>query len=153
MKLMQPEIPAQKPTGEQIPPSPAPLVSGLKTTETSPGQMHTASLAFLGDAVYSLLVRERLAALYGKAEDLHTRAVGFVSARAQAESAKKLLPHLTEEELALFKRGRNMQTAHKPKGVTDAEYHSATGLETLFGYLYLSGEFARLHALFAIAVS
>lgn len=133
--------------------SPTPLFSGLKATHTPPGQMHTASLAFLGDAVYSLLVRERLASRFGKADDMHTRAVGFVSARAQAESAKKLLPQLTEEEMIIFKRGRNMQTSHKPKGVSDAEYHTATALETLFGYLYLADAFPRLHALFEIAVS
>lgn len=129
------------------------LLSELKSCQTAPCQMHTASLAFLGDAVYSLMVRERLANQYGRAEDMHSQSINYVSARAQSEGARKILPFLTEKELAVFKRGRNMHTANRPKGATEAEYHNATAIETLFGYLYLSGDFQRMQCIFELSIS
>jgi len=82
------------------------------------------------------------------AKNLHNRAVGFVSAKAQAAAADKVLSNLDEDELAIYKRGRNTHVNSIPKGSTHEEYHSATGIETLFGHLYLTGKTERLNELF-----
>ena len=107
-------------------------------------------LAHLGDAVYELLVRAYLCA-QGKAtgKGLHRAAVELVKAPAQARLADQLLPLLTAEELTVFKRGRNANPHAHPKGATRQEYQIATGLEALFGWLYLQGETDRLNELFA----
>lgn len=112
---------------------------------------NTLTLAFLGDAVYSLMVRERLvknsALAAGK---LHRMSVDEVNAKAQSEGAKKLLPILNDEETDIFKRGRNAHPHHSPKNQSEGDYHYATGLEALFGYLYLEGKTDRLNELFDI---
>ena len=109
--------------------------------------MHTLSplaLAFVGDGVYSLMVRERLLSQANRpVNDLHKMAVAAVRAEAQAAAMERLLPLLTEEEEAVFKRGRNAHTAR-----SGADYHRATGLESLFGYLYLAGRIDRVRELF-----
>lgn len=113
--------------------------------------VHTLSplaLAFVGDGVYSLLVRERLLTIANRpVNDLHHLAVNAVRAEAQSAAMERLLPRLTPEEEAVFKRGRNAHTAR-----SGAEYHRATGLESLFGYLYLSGQLARVRELFSLCV-
>ena len=106
------------------------------------------ALAFVGDGVYEMLVRERLVCLANRPpRELHREAVKLVRAEAQAEAVERMMPLLTEKEIAVFKRGRNAHTARN----SDA-YHRATGLETLFGYLYLSGDIARVRELFDIAM-
>lgn len=107
-------------------------------------------LAFVGDAVYSLKVRTYLADKNRPADTLHNAAVGYVSSGAQAKAFEKIKPHLTEEELAVFIRGRNHHTTNTPKSSSSAEYHTATGLETLFGYLHLCGNSDRIDKLFSI---
>ena len=113
--------------------------------------VHTLSplaLAFVGDGVYSLLVRERLLTQANRpVNDLHRLAVNEVRAEAQAAAIKKLLPLLTEEETAVFKRGRNAHTTR-----SGADYHNATGLEALFGWLYLSDRLDRVRELFLLCV-
>jgi len=84
------------------------------------------------------------------AKNLHSKAVTFVSARAQAVAVKKIMPVLNNDEIAIYKRGRNAHTNSVPKGSTHEEYHAATGMETLFGYLYLSGNSDRLNELFLL---
>lgn len=108
-------------------------------------------LAHLGDAVYELMVRSWLC-LHGKATNkgLHKAAITYVSAPAQAQRCQKFLPLLTEEEQGVFRRGRNSHTAAVPKGASIGEYHTATALEALFGWLYLNGRTDRLNELFAI---
>jgi len=112
-------------------------------------QISSLGLAHLGDAVYELMIRSWLC-LRGKATNkgLHKAAVGYVSAPAQAARLSKILPGLTEEERAVYKRGRNSHTAAVPKGASVAEYHAATALEALFGWLYLQGRTERLNELF-----
>ncbi len=112
-------------------------------------QISSLGLAHLGDGVYELMVRVWLC-LHGKATNkgLHRAAVTYVSAPAQARLLKKILPVLTEEEQEVFRRGRNSHTAIVPKGASVGEYHAATGLEALFGYLYLLGRTDRLDELF-----
>ena len=106
-------------------------------------------LAYLGDAVFELMVRTWLCA-HGRVtpKDLHKAAVTYVSAPAQAAAVKKLLPVLTKEETVIYKRGRNTRVNSVPANATQEEYHMATGLETLFGYLYLRGEMGRVNELF-----
>lgn len=113
--------------------------------------LHTLSplaLAFVGDGVYSLMVRERLLSQANRpVNDLHKLAVKTVRAEAQSAAMDRLLPLLTEEEEAVFKRGRNAHTAR-----SGADYHRATGLESLFGYLYLAGRIDRVRELFALCI-
>lgn len=110
-------------------------------------------LAFVGDAVYSLLVRTYLADKSRPSGELHNMAVEFVKAPAQAAAFKKIEPILSEEELSVFKRGRNFHTANTPKSSTGADYHTATGLECVFGFLHLSGKTDRIEELFSIIIT
>ena len=109
------------------------------------------SLAYLGDSVFELLVRTYLVSAkeYGHGE-LHNAALKFVSAPAQADAAKRIMPLLDEEELTVYKRGRNAKVNSVPHNATIEQYHAATGLETLFGYLYLAGRYDRLNELFNV---
>lgn len=115
------------------------------------GQISSLGLAYLGDGVYELMVRAYLC-LRGKATNkgLHRAALDYVAAPAQARRVHKILPLLTAEEQDVFRRGRNSHTAAIPKGASVAEYHTATALEALFGWLYLRGETDRLNQLFTL---
>lgn len=105
-------------------------------------------LAFVGDAVYGLLVRTRLAEINRSSGDLHSLSVKYVSAVSQAKAFKVIEPELSEKEMIVFKRGRNFHTGNTPKSATGGEYHTATGLECLFGFLHLSGNTERVEELF-----
>lgn len=115
-----------------------------------PKQLSPTTLAFLGDGVFGLLVREKLCECDRPSGELHSRSVKLVNATAQAKAFRLIEPMLTEEELSVFKRGRNAHTSTTPKHSTNGEYHAATGLEALFGYIYLSGNDARLRELFTV---
>ncbi len=112
--------------------------------------LSTLGLAHLGDGVYELMVRSWLV-LHGKARanDLHRATVRYVSAPAQAERFARIQPLLAEEEHDVFRRGRNTAPHSVPKAASRAEYQTATGLEALFGWLYLQGKTERLNELFA----
>ncbi len=106
-------------------------------------------LAHVGDGVYEMLVRSMLCTEGHQAiQDLHRETVRFVNAQAQAEAAENLIPFLSEEELAVYRRGRNAKVHGVPQNASVAEYHSATGLEALFGWLYLLGRRERVSELF-----
>ena len=112
------------------------------------------NLAFVGDTVFDLFVREKLVCEANRPVNrLHKSATKLVKASAQAEAAIKITEKLTEKELSVLKRGRNAHTNHKAKNASEGDYHYATGLESLFGYLYLSGEKERLTELFDMIVS
>lgn len=112
------------------------------------------NLAFVGDTVFDLFVREMLVCEANRpVNKLHKSATKLVKASAQCEIVNRLMPHLSEKEISVFKRGRNAHTNHKAKNATEGDYHMATGLETLFGYLYLSGDINRLRELFSMAVN
>ena len=81
---------------------------------------------------------------------LHRESVKSVCCQAQSACMEKLLPVLTEQEQAVYRRGRNAHTSHTPKNASPADYHAATGFEALFGYLYLKGEIGRLKELFTL---
>lgn len=122
----------------------------------TPAQVNAVSnlgLAHVGDCVFELLCRTYLCAGGDRtALRLHRDTVSMVNAPAQAAYADKLLPHLTESELAYYRRGKNAHSHAAPKAATAQEYAKATGLETLFGALYLSGQTKRLNELFAIVI-
>lgn len=113
--------------------------------------LSTLGLAHLGDGVYEVMVRSWLV-LHGKAKakDLHRATVKYVAAPAQAERFEKIQPLLTDEETDVFRRGRNTAPHSIPKAASRAQYQTATGLEALFGWLYLQGRTQRLNELFAI---
>ena len=105
-------------------------------------------LAFVGDAVYSLFVRERLTFTSDKkAGELNKLATAEVRATAQAALFKRIEPLLTEEELGVFKRGRNAKKTTRAKSASVSEYNVSTGFEALLGYLYVTGETERLDKL------
>ena len=124
------------------------------TPELTPDQLRAISsigLAHMGDAVFEVLVRTWLCA-HGKAtgKGLHQATIRMVCAESQAEKAEKILPLLTEEELAVFKRGRNAHVKSIPGHASRAQYGEATALEALLGWLYLSGRRGRINELFTI---
>ncbi len=107
------------------------------------------SLAFVGDGVLELLVRAKLVAQsHGSPGALHRTAVKLVSARAQARLLESLLPMLSEEEAGVVRRGRNASKATVSKNASVQEYRASTGLEALFGWLYLQNRQQRIHELF-----
>ncbi len=109
-----------------------------------------SSLSFVGDAVFGLLVRERLAEINRPSGQLHSASVSFVSAAGQVKAYNCIKDMLSEEETAIFKRGRNFHTRRSPKNASHGDYQIATGVETLFGYLHLCGETQRLNQLFSL---
>jgi len=112
----------------------------------------TASLAYLGDSVIEICVREHLVKSgIASSAELNKRALEFVKAAEQAEAMKNILPLLTEEESAVFHRGRNIGHTSTPRSATVAQYRAATGMEALFGYLYLLGRTERINELFGAA--
>ena len=109
------------------------------------------TLAFMGDTVFDLLVRSELICEANRpVKDLHSTASKRVCAKAQADGIRGIMPMLTEDELAVFKRGRNAHTGAIPKHASSADYHYATGLESLFGWLYLTEQTERITELYGI---
>ena len=117
------------------------------------GTISNLGLAYLGDSVYEVMVRSYLC-LHGKLTSgrLHKAALDYVAAPAQAALAEKILPLLTEEEMAVFRRGRNSKPHSIPKAAKREEYQTATALEALFGWLFLRGDTERLNDLFSAMV-
>ena len=116
-------------------------------------QLNGLTLAFIGDAVYEIIVRKYVLSK-GEAgvKDLHKACVDYVNADFQADSVTRLLPLLSEEEEAVYKRGRNAHSAHTPKNKSEAQYHRATGFEALLGYLYLKKDYQRLKELLLLVL-
>lgn len=111
------------------------------------------TLAFIGDGVYELFVRTLIVKnTNAPANQLHKRCVQYVKAEGQCEAFERIEPLLTEEELSIFKRGRNTKVNTKSKNAGLAEYKKATGLEALVGYLYVTGQIARLEELMKRAI-
>ena len=122
-------------------------------SEQDANKISMLGLAHIGDGVYELLVRTMLCTQgHAAVGELHRLTVSYVKAPAQAKAMEKLLPRLSEEELALYKRGRNAHVHGVPQGASVGEYHAATGLEALFGWLYLQGRRERIEELFTAAM-
>ncbi len=114
-------------------------------------ELSTSALAYLGDCVLELLVREKLVtAGLSRSGQLHTGALEYVKASAQADAMDRILPRLTEEEAGIYRRGRNNGHLNVPKNASRAEYRRATGMEVLFGYLHVTEQAERLRELFAV---
>ena len=110
-------------------------------------------LAHMGDCVYEILCRAYLCAQGHKTvAQLHGDTIHMVKATYQAKFVEKMLPLLTEEEMAYYRRGKNAHPHGVPKSATPAEYAKATGLEALFGYLFLSGQKDRANEIFNIVI-
>lgn len=111
-------------------------------------QIAALNLAYIGDTVYDLYVRTFLVNTQDvPVHSLHLLSAALVCAKGQAEAFFRIEPLLSDEELAIFKRGRNAHSGTVPKNASVADYHNATGLETLLGHLYLSGEDERINYL------
>ncbi len=107
--------------------------------------MNPIVLAFVGDAVYSLFVRKKLATtLDSKSGVLQERSAKIVNATAQADFANKIMEVLTEEELDIFRRARNSKKPSRAKNASSSSYNKSTGFEAVLGYLYLIGDVNRL---------
>ena len=125
----------------------------MNLTKAEIDAISNLGLAHMGDCVFEILCRGYLCARGGKnVGNLHKDTVSMVKATSQAKFVGYLLPHLTEEELDYYRRGKNSHVHAVPKGATPAEYAKATGLEALFGALYLAGKTERLNELFHIII-
>lgn len=114
------------------------------------GMMSGGALAYIGDAVFELLAREHVLEKGSQQPDrLHKHATAIVNAAAQSAMIGVLMSELKDDELAVYKRGRNASTATSAKHQTIGDYRRATGLEALFGYLYLKGDQDRMNELFS----
>ena len=123
----------------------------VKFTLQQVNAISNLGLAHVGDGVYELMCRTHLCAAGDHTvKNLHKDTVSLVKAPAQATFADKIKPFLTEEELDFYRRGKNAHTHAAPKSASRIEYAKATGLETLFGALYLLGRTQRLNELFAM---
>ena len=123
-------------------------------SEKDVNRISMLGLAHIGDGVYELLTRTMLCAQgHQQVTELHRLTVSYVKAPAQARAAERILPLLSEEELALFKRGRNAHVHGVPQNAQVGEYHAATALEALFGWLYLLGRQERINELFGVIMA
>lgn len=119
-----------------------------KISKNTARQLSPITLAFVGDAVYTLFVREKIVFKNDlNGAELNKRTSAVVKATAQAEFARKILPLLTEEELEIFKRARNAKKNTRAKSASVSEYNASTGFEAVVGYLYMTGEIDRLNFL------
>lgn len=115
--------------------------------------MNGATLAFIGDAVFELISRSYVLEHGSKQPDrLHKHNTAIVNAAAQSAMFGAIQDKLSEEELGIYRRGRNAGTATSAKHQSIADYRRATGLEALFGYLYLTGQQKRAEELFAVGI-
>ena len=125
----------------------------MNFTKAQVAAISNLGLALVGDGVYELMCRTYLCAKGDHTVlHLHKDTVSMVNAPAQAKFADRLKPHLTEEETAYYRRGKNTHTHAAPKAATRQEYAKATGLEALFGALYLLGDTTRLNELFELMI-
>ncbi len=126
----------------------------LFLSDINPRELPSLTLAFVGDSVYDLLVREYLLTKgMRKVGDLSKEKVSMVCCSAQTKALDKIIESLNEDEEAVFKRGRNVQVNSVPRNSSLKDYHTATGLEALFGYLYLSQRIERVRELFNVIIS
>ncbi|WP_423236524.1 Mini-ribonuclease 3 [Clostridium oryzae] len=121
-------------------------------TKNEARRMNPLSLAFIGDAVFEIVVRKKLILENSElsAHKLHVKAISYVKAHAQSSFMKVLEAHLNDEENMMYKRGRNAKSPTVPKNANVTEYRVATGFETLMGYLYIIGDYKRIEELIDI---
>ena len=118
---------------------------GESVKNIDPSQYSPTVLAYLGDAVYELIIREMLVREGNRqVQKLHREATEYVSARAQAEHAEAIMDRLTDEEKSVYKRGRNANAHGAPKNQELSDYRKSTGFEAVLGWLYLKGDMERI---------
>lgn len=122
-------------------------------TNKKPSQFSPLALAYIGDSVYEVFVRTRIIEEHENLQPnrLHNKTIQYVKAHSQANSINAMLEILTDDETAVYKRGRNAKSNTAPKNADMADYRKATGFEALIGFLYLSEETERLNELMNIA--
>ena len=126
----------------------------IKLTEAEIRGISNLGLAHIGDCVYELMVRSMLICSgRSTSAGLHRETVKYVSAPAQAAAVAKILPLLSDEERDVYRRGRNTRVNSVPKNADISQYHAATGLEALFGWLYLNARHERLNELFTMMMA
>ena len=126
----------------------------LTAFDCDPKGLSPLTLAFVGDGVFDLFVREEIVCAANRpVKELNRLKVERVRCEAQAALYRRIEPLLTEEEADIFRRGRNAHTSHTPKNASSSDYHTATGIEALFGYLYLAGQFSRIRTLLGSGLS
>lgn len=119
-----------------------------KIEDKEAAQKNPIVLAYLGDTVYDLYVRTALVKQFGlHVNELNAKAAGIVNAKAQSQASERLAGLFTQQEAEIFKRGRNAKVGSVPKNMEVADYHRATGLEAVMGYLFLTGQHERLEQL------
>ena len=125
----------------------------MEFTDAQVKQISSLGLAHIGDGVFELMTRAYLCSQGGKTVlNLHKQAISLVNAPAQAKFAQRILPELTEDEAGFYRRGKNAHTHAAPKAASPGEYARATGVEALFGALYLMGRTDRLNELYRIGM-
>jgi ribonuclease-3 family protein len=126
----------------------------MQNNNINPKEYSPLALAYMGDAIFELMVRETvLSRGNAPVNKLHKASRSYVNAAAQAAMYIKLEGIVTEEELAVMKRGRNAKSYTTAKNQSVTDYRHATGVESLFGYLYLKKDFERLQQLFEVCIS
>ena len=125
----------------------------MNMTKAQIDAISNLGLAHMGDCVYEMLVRAYLCAEGNKTvAQLHKQTISMVKATYQAAFVDKMLPLLTEEEMTYYRRGKNSHVHAVPKSATPAQYAKATGLEAMFGYLFLSGQKNRANEIFNLVM-
>lgn len=138
-----------KPTNQAHRPA---VIAPLVPPDTPVNLLNPVVLAYVGDAVFEVYIRQRLVAGRArKPHELHRSATRYVSAAAQAKLLQRWHPLLTEEEADIVRRGRNTKSGQPPRNADPADYRQATALECLIGYLYYLGEKERLEQLIGLA--
>ncbi|TVX95665.1 Mini-ribonuclease 3 [Cohnella terricola] len=141
-------------TERAVSPAQPPVISPVVPEDVPVHLLSPIVLAYVGDAVFEIYIRQRLVAGYNrKPHELHRAATGYVSAAAQAKLLQRWMPHLTEEESDIVRRGRNTKSGQPPRNADPGDYRHATALECLVGYLYYKGEKERLEQLIDMAFS
>lgn len=127
------------------------LFNNMPISEKLARELTPQALAFVGDAVHSLYVRTQIVKIFdAKSNLLHKKTSEQVKASAQSSKIEEILPILTEDEIYIFKRGRNTKTSNIAKNAKLVDYKRATGFEALLGYLFLSGKYNRLQEILKI---
>ena len=125
----------------------------MNMTKAEIDAISNLGLAHMGDCVYEMLVRAHLCAQGNKTvAQLHKQTITMVKATYQADFVDKMLPLLTEDEMTYYRRGKNSHVHAVPKSATPAQYAKATGLEAMFGYLFLSGQKDRANEIFNLVM-
>ena len=117
-------------------------------TEAEVRELSPLALAYIGDACFEILVRSEILDVRKNPNKLHRESIRFVRAKSQRELFEKIEENLTEEEIKIFKRGRNAKSHTVPKNADPIDYRIATGVEALFGYLYLLKRYNRIREIF-----